>query len=177
MELETIQDSFGWAGAVLSILSFISPIFPYLNVLRGKLNFEDTPAVLVTTCYVNYCCWYIYGDMIFSDQIKYGYLIGAGINLILMIVYLAYEIRKYLVDTILNTLILITGTWALYRALTIIIDDDRICGRICIGTSCLVFFSPIQMFLSVVSRLGSPSPFPPTHHPPLLCFPPVRFPV
>ena len=59
MELETIQDSFGWAGAVLSILSFISPIFPYLNVLRGKLNFEDTPAVLVTTCYVNYCCWYI----------------------------------------------------------------------------------------------------------------------
>ena len=152
MELETIQDSFGWAGAVFAILSFISPIFPYLNVIRGRLNFEDTPAILVTTSYVNYCCWYIYGDMIFSDQIKYGYLVGAGINLILMIVYLAYELRKYLVDTILNTLILITGTWALYRALTIIIDDDRICGRICIGTSCLVFISPIQIIYKVIKE-------------------------
>ena len=64
--------------------------------------------------------------MIFSDQLKYTYIIGSGINLVLMIIYLAYEVKKYLVDSILNTLILITDTLALYRALTIIIDDDMI---------------------------------------------------
>ena len=150
--METIQEAFGWIGCGITVLSFIFPIFPYLNVLRGKISFEDTPAVYVTTCYVNYFCWYVYGDMIFSDQLKYAYIIGSGINLVLMIIYLAYEVKKYLVDSILNTLILITGTWALYRALTIIIDDDRIVGKICIGTSCIVFLSPIQVIYKVIKE-------------------------
>ena len=150
--METAQESFGWIATGLTICSFISPIFPYLNVLRGKLSFEDTPGVLVTTSYVNYFCWYVYGDMIFSDQIKYAYLIGSCINLVLMVIYLIYEIRKYLVDTILNILILITGTWALYRALTIIIDDDRIVGKICIGTSCVVFLFQIQIIYKVLKE-------------------------
>ena len=150
MEMETVQECFGWVGAILAVLSFISPVFPYLKVLKGKLSFEDTPAVFVTIGYINYFCWSIYGDMIFSDQLKYCYMIGGVINLVLMIIYLAYEVKKYLVDSILNTLILITGTWALYRALTIIIDDDRIVGKICIATSCVIFFSPIQIIYKVI---------------------------
>ena len=150
--METVQECFGWAATAITVLSFLSPVFPYINVLKGKLNFEDTPAVLVTTCYVYYFCWYIYGDMIFSDQIKYCYMIGGIVNLVLMIIYLAYEVKKFLVDSILNTLILITGTWALYRALTIIIDDDRIVGKICIGTSCIVFLSPIQIIYKVIKE-------------------------
>ena len=88
--------------------------------------------------------------MIFSDQIKYCYIIGSCINLVLMIIYLVYEIRRFLVDTILNTLILVTGTWALYRALTIIIDDDRIVGKICVGTSCIVFLNQVQIVYKVL---------------------------
>jgi hypothetical protein len=148
--MESVQEAFGWLATGLSICGFISPIFPYLNVLRGRLSFEETPAVLVTTSYVNYFCWYVYGDMIFSDQIKYCYIIGSCINLVLMVIYLVYEIRRYLVDTILNTLILVTGTWALYRALTIIIDDDRIVGKICIGTSCIVFLNQVQIIYKVL---------------------------
>ena len=90
--------------------------------------------------------------MIVSDQIKYCYMIGGIVNLILMIIYLAYEVKKYLVDSILNTLILITGTWALYWALTFIIEDDRIVGKICIGTSCVVFLSPIQIIYKVIKE-------------------------
>ena len=152
MEMETIQECIGWLGAVITVLSFITPVFPYLKVLKGKLSFEDTPAVFVTIGYINYFCWSIYGDMIFSDQLKYCYMIGGVINLVLMIIYLAYEVKKYLVDSILNTLILITGTWALYRALTIIIDDDRIIGKICIATSCVIFFSPIQITYKVIKE-------------------------
>ena len=148
--MENVQEGFGWLATGLSICGFISPIFPYLNVLRGRLSFEETPAVLVTTSYVNYFCWYVYGDMIFSDQIKYCYIIGSCINLVLMVIYLVYEIRRYLVDTILNTLILVTGTWALYRALTIIIDDDRIVGKICVGTSCIVFLNQVQIVYKVL---------------------------
>ena len=95
---------------------------------------------------------YVYGDMVFSDQVKYAYMVGSIINCLLMSIYLVYEIRRYLVDTILNTLILITGTWALYRALTIIIDDDRVVGKICIGTTFIVYINPIQILYKVIKE-------------------------
>jgi solute carrier family 50 protein (sugar transporter) len=66
-----------------------------------------------------------------------------------MIIYLAYELKRYFIDSILNTLILITGSWAVYRALTIVIDDDRVVGDICIGTTLIVFLSPIQIMYKV----------------------------
>ena len=47
--MEGMQEFFGWLATGLTICGFISPIFPYLNVLRGRLSFEETPAVLVTT--------------------------------------------------------------------------------------------------------------------------------
>ena len=90
--------------------------------------------------------------MIFSDQLKYGYVIGSCIFGLLIVIYLIFEIRKYLVDTILNALILITGTWALYRALTIIIDDDRVVGKICIGTAIIVYVQPMQIIYKVIKE-------------------------
>ena len=148
--MDSFQEVFGWAATVLTIISFLFPIFPYLNVIRGKLSFEDTPAVYVTTCYLNYFCWFVYGDMIYSNQLKVCYLVGSIINCILMVIYIAYEFKKYCIDSILNTLILITGTWALYRALIIIIDDDRIVGKICVGTCFIVYLSPIQIIYKVL---------------------------
>ena len=150
--MEQTQESFGWAAVGLTVISFLTPVFPFLNVIKGKLNFEDAPIISVTSCYVNYFCWYVYGDMIFSDQLKYGYLIGSCIFGLLIVIYLIFEIRKYLVDTVLNALILITGTWALYRALTIIIDDDRVVGKICIGTAIIVYVQPMQILYKVIKE-------------------------
>ena len=147
--MDTIQECFGWIAAGLNICYYLTPAIPFLNVLKGKLNFEDTPGVYVTCCYVNCFIWFIYGDMIFSDQVKISNIIASIICLIFMIIYLAYELKKYFIDSILNTLILITGSWAVYRALTIVIDDDRVVGNICIGTTLIVFLSPIQIMYKV----------------------------
>jgi len=147
--MDTVQECFGWIAACLNICFYLTPIVPFINVLKGKLNFEDTPGVYVTCCYVNCFIWYIYGDMIFSDQVKISNMIAALINLIFMLIYLAFELKKYFVDAILNTLILITGSWASYRALTIVIDDDRVVGNICIGTTIIIFISPIQILYKV----------------------------
>ena len=150
--MDTFQEVVGWISAGLTVLYYLAPVNPFFRVLKGKLNFEDTPGVFVTTCYVNCFVWYVYGDMIFSDQVKYSNGVAACVSLLLMIIYLAYELKKYLVDSILNALILITGTWAVYRALTIIIDDDRIVGKICIGTAIVVFLTPIQILYKVIKE-------------------------
>ena len=150
--MEKIQESFGWTAMGITICSFLIPVFPFLNIIKGKLNYEDAPIIMVISCYVNYFCWYIYGDMIFSVQLKFGYLIGSCIFGLLIVIYLYFEIKKNLFDSILNTLILITGTWALYRALTIIIDDDRVVGKICIGTTFIIFVSPIKAIIKVIKE-------------------------
>ena len=150
--MDTAQEVIGWIACGVNVLYFLAPCLPFLNVLKGKLNFEDTPGVFVTTCYVNCFIWYIYGDMIFSDQVKYSFCAAAIVSLCLMVIYLVYELKKYLVDSILNTLILITGTWAVYRALTIIIDDDRIVGKICIGTTIVMHLTPMQILYKVIKE-------------------------
>jgi uncharacterized protein with PQ loop repeat len=150
--MDTFQEVCGWVAACFTVCYYLAPIFPFINVIKGKLPFEDTPGVFVTTCYVNCFVWYIYGDMIFSDQVKYSNMVAACVSLILMGIYLIYELKKYLVDSILNTLILITGSWAVYRALTIIIDDDRIVGKICVGTNVVVFLTPIQIIYKVIKE-------------------------
>ena len=147
--MDTLQESIGWLAGCFNLCFYLTPTFNFIKVLKGKVNFEESPGVYVTTCYVNCFIWFIYGDMIFSDQVKISNMIAALINLIFMLIYLAFELRKYFVDAILNTLILITGSWACYRALTIVIDDDRVVGDICIGTTIIIFISPIQILYKV----------------------------
>jgi solute carrier family 50 protein (sugar transporter) len=150
--MEKVQEIFGWVATGLTMCFYISPVIPFINVFRGKLSYEDTPAIIVSTSYVNCFCWYIYGDMIFSDQIKICNLIGAISSLVLMCIYLGFEVRKYTIDAILNALIIITGSYAVYRGLTIIIDDDAIIGKICNGTALIVFLSPIQLIYRVIKE-------------------------
>ena len=153
MEMEEkIRETFGWIATFLTMFLYINIVIPYINLIKGKINYEDTPGIIVIANYINCFCWYIYGDMIYSYQIKYCNLIGAIISLILMFIYLAYEIKKYAIDAILNSIMIISGTYAAYRALTILIEDDDILGRVVVGTSCGVFLSPILLIYKVIKE-------------------------
>lgn len=152
MDNEYIQEIFGWVATSLTMCFFISPVIPFINVFKGRLNYEDTPAIVISASYVNCFCWYIYGEMITSQQIKICNMIGALSSLILICLYLIYEIRKYIVDAILNALILITGSYAGYQSLTTYIDDNRILGKICNCTSIIVFLAPILLIYRVVKE-------------------------
>ena len=69
-----------------------------------------------------------------------------------MIIYLAYEIKNYTIDAILNILIIFIGSYAVYKGFIIMIEDDTIIGKSCFGTSCLVFFTPIQLIYRVIKE-------------------------
>ena len=147
--MDSVEDVFGWIATCLTMCFYISPVIPFINVFKGKITYEDTPGVLITASYVNCFCWYIYGDMIFSDQVKICNGIGAVSSLCLIFIYLVYEIRKYTLDAILNALIIITGSYAVYRGFTIVIDDDVIVGKICNVTAAIVYLSPLHLIYKV----------------------------
>ena len=142
-------DMVGWAAIGLSCCFYFSLAIPFFHVLRCKLNFEYTPIALINTVYVDCVAWYIYGTKLSCDQIILGHKIGAGCSLVLICIYLAFELRKYLVDTILNALILILGTLVLHKGLSMVIEDAQMVGKICIGTKLITFCIPALMVFRV----------------------------
>ena len=152
MDIDLKEETIGWAAFTFTLYFLLSPAIPFYNVIRGKLNFEDSPVAYVTINYINCLCWYLYSDLIYSNQIKIINLIGMLANGIFVIIYLFFEIKKYILDSILNILILTSGTYMIYLSLAITIDEDATIGKICVGTHCLLFFFPIQLIYRVFKQ-------------------------
>ena len=152
MEKNWTEESVGWIAFAFSSYFLLYPAIPFYNVLKGKINFEDSPGAYATVNYLNCLCWFLYSEMLISDQIKVISGIGMVASGLFVLVYLYYEIRKYIVDTILNALILGSGSYMIYLTLTVMIEDDTIIGKICAGTHCLVFYFPIRLIYKVLKE-------------------------
>ena len=142
--LNIIQKCFGWLSFFININFYLSSITPFLNVIKGKLHYEETPGIYVTTCYINCLIWYIYAKMKNNNLIKISYMISGIICLIFISIYLIFEAKKYLCDSILNTFFIVTGTWAFYRALILIVGKIKLVGYITILTTFILFISPVM---------------------------------
>ena len=136
-DIDDYNECVAWGAAFFTVIYFIPKIAPFINILQGMVCFEDTPGFNITVYYINCFFWFLYGDLLFSDQMKYSYMIASAICLISMGIYLIYEIRKYFFDSILNFFILTSASWGLYRYFTVEFDDDVFLGRICLSSSVL----------------------------------------
>ena len=146
------EDLFEWSASCLTTAFYISLISPFFNIFKGKLRYEDAPIFVIIISYINCFSWIIYGNIISNNQIIINNIIGGISTLILIFIYLIYEIRKYLLDSVLNISILILGTILIYKLLTIIIKDAQIIGKVCITTRLFVFISPIQIVYKVIKE-------------------------
>jgi len=146
------QNIFGYVATVLSSCFYLSLSIPFFNVLRCKLNYEYTPIIFIDTIYVDALTWYIYADKIVCNQLKLCNTIGGCCSLLLIVIYLGFELRKYLIDSILNCLILILGSLVIHKGLTIVIEDADMIGKVCIGTKVITFIIPIILTFRVIKE-------------------------
>lgn len=146
------QNIFGYIAIGLSSLFYCSLVIPFFNVLRCKISYELVPMALINTIYVDCFAWYIYADKILCEQLKLCNTIGVCVSLAVITIYLAFELKKYLVDSILNALILILGSLVMHKGLTIVIEDPQMVGKVCIGTKLISFFVPIIMIYRIVKE-------------------------
>lgn len=152
MEKDWTQESIGWMAFGFTSYFLLYPAFPFYKVLKGQMNFEEAPGIYATINYINCLCWLFYSELLVSDQIKVINLIGTIANGAFILIYLYYELKKYLMDTVLNALILGSGSYLIYLSLTIMIEDDTVIGKICAGTHCLLFYFPIKLIYRVIKQ-------------------------
>jgi solute carrier family 50 protein (sugar transporter) len=147
------KDIFGWAATYLTALFYVSLVTPFIKIFKGQMKYQDAPIFVIYVSYINCILWIIYGSMIFSSQIRICNIIGASSTFILIFIYLSYEIKKYILDSILSAIIVVYGTFVLYNYLTIIITDKaNIIGNFCIFAKFCVFISPIQLIYRVIKE-------------------------
>ena len=143
IDLLDTEEKLQLLSSFLLLLFPISFFVPFIKVFKKKLHYENTPGILVTTWYINSFMWYVYSNILEHDLMKYCYLVSGVICLFLMTVYLIYELKDYLVDAILNALIIITGSWALYKMLVEIIQEEQYIKQICASTYTLVILTSL----------------------------------
>ena len=150
--MSNLQETFGWVSSIITMTTFISPIIPFINVFKGKLKYENTPTLLIGTGYCYCVAWYCYGLYYENSQLKFCNMVGIIIYLFLIIIYLAYETKKYLFDAILNALILFNGTWAAYKAIGGFMTDLELLENICIGATCAFNICPLILIYKVIKE-------------------------
>lgn len=125
-DMDDFNEFIAWGACPLTIIYYIPKIIPYINILQGIVNFEDVQAIYISACYVECFLWYLYGDMLYNEQMKIGYMVSMIICSISIGIYLIYEIQKYFVDAILNFVIVSLTSWAFYKYITIEQNDNDI---------------------------------------------------
>ena len=151
-DMDDYNEMLAWVAACLTMIFYFPKIAPFINVLQGIKNFEDTPKVYTVIIYLNSLFWFLYGNLLFSDQMKFSYMISCILCLISMGIYLIFEIKKDFVDMILNLIILVSVSWAIYCYFTIDFDNDRLLGKICIISSLVFYCFPIYTIIKVITE-------------------------
>ena len=52
---DVVQEIGGWTAAILTLYLFIPQLYPYINLLKGKINYEETPGAYVFIHYISNC--------------------------------------------------------------------------------------------------------------------------
>ena len=144
--------NFGWAAVALTIIFHLLPIVSIINYFMKNITFENIPISKIILNYINCLVWHFYGYLLFNDIIKYSNIIAGIISLILIIIYFLIEIKKYFIDTILNSIILIISTLCSFEWFGHIILDKTIVGRICLTTSIIVILNQFIDILNAIKR-------------------------
>lgn len=150
---DTVEDVIGWIGTVFTVLYHIPYFKPFFRIYIGKSSFENTPPLFISILYVKCFLWYIYGaEMVFSEQVRYGYFLSWVICILSITIYLFNELKKYFLDTILNAVLLVIGTWCAYFYLVNILDETVVVGIMCIITTFLIFLYSINTIYKVIKQ-------------------------
>ena len=144
------EDIFGYVATCFSVVFYITLSIPFIKVLRCEMTYDNTPIAMIITIYVDCLSWYFYSERIMNEPLGLCNKIGICICISLAIIYLAFEIRHYIIDTVLNGLIMIMGTLVVHKSLIDVIDEPQTVGKFCFVAKVISFHIPIITIYKVI---------------------------
>ena len=146
------KDIISWVAICFNTCFYCLQALPFLKVLTCKLSYELTPIVFVSTLYVDSFSWWIFGKQISCQHLELGHFIGGCILLTLIGVYIIFELKYDLIDSILNLVIICLGSLVLYKGLLDVIIDINKLGLVCLTFKLITFCVPSMTMYKIVKE-------------------------
>ena len=143
-----VENIFGWIGLAISTYFYMSPVVPYVKVLKGEKYYKDAPCILLICNLLNCIIWTDYGLLEDSLQLYLTCSIGATITLIWITIYLLFLSKKKFFLT-LFLCILLLGVIAGIAYVFYEIIDFKITGYVALVINILMLAAPGEKIYTV----------------------------
>jgi solute carrier family 50 protein (sugar transporter) len=140
---------FGWAGTIIATYFYLAPVVPFMQVLTNKLNYKDSPGVLLIMSFMNCILWADYGLVKNDFMVYFANGIGGTITLVWITIYLIFLGKK-------NLLLAVGYNFGLIVVVVLImiiffIIDYNITGYIAMIFNVLMYAAPGEKIYRVIT--------------------------
>ena len=140
---------FGWAGTIIATYFYLAPVVPFMQVLTNKLNYKDSPGVLLIMSFMNCILWADYGLVKNDFMVYFANGIGGTITLVWITIYLIFLGKK-------NLLLAVGYNFGLIVVVILImiiffIIDYNITGYIAMIFNVLMYAAPGEKIYRVIT--------------------------
>lgn len=118
---QSLIEAFDWAGSILSIGYFLTPLYQIIYLYKGRLHVQQIPLVLILTILLNCLLWNLFGYCRLSIWISMLVTNSVGIifNVVILFLYLYLlcnkEIWKFLGYGLFVINLLVEITYLMYK--------------------------------------------------------------
>ena len=148
-EQDLIGDIFGWVGTAISTYFYLAPAVPFFQVLNGKLEYKDSPGVLLICSFMNCVLWADYGLLNNTFLVYFANGIGGTITLVWITIFLIFLGKKNIgIALALNLalIIIVVGIMLLFY----FIIDVKITGYVAMVFNVLMYAAPGEKIVKVI---------------------------
>ena len=145
---DIVEAIFGWIGLAISTYFYLSPVVPYVKVLKGTMKYTDSPKMALLCNIVNCILWIDYGLIKDSLQLYLTCAIGGCLTLIWSSIYLIFLGKKnFCLGLVYNisALAVVLGLLILFYSI-----DVEITGYIALVINILMYFAPGEKIYTVI---------------------------
>ena len=143
-----IESIFGWIGLTISSYFYLSPVVPFIKVLKGEMKYLDSPGILLIISMINCILWTDYGLLVDSLQLYLTCAIGGTTTFIWITIYFTFVGKKqFCLGLFINILFLALMIGIMYFFYIINIEITGYCGLI---INILMFASPGEKIITVI---------------------------
>ena len=145
---DKVGDIFGWVGTGISTFFYIAPVVPFLKLIKGEINYKESPGILLICSFMNCILWGDYGLLIDRFIIYFANGVGGVITLIWIVIFIIHFVEKKFAMALLYNIILITAITGLALLFFFIVPYE-VTGKIAMVFNVLMYASPGEKMITV----------------------------
>ena len=149
-----LGDIFGWIGLVISIFFYMAPVAPFINLIKGRITYKETPGILLFCSFLNCLLWAVYGIKLNKTQIFITNGVGGVITLVWIFIFIIYFAKKSVFKSIIFIFLTLVIPARIFSLFYFVIDHEKnkaeITGYSAMLFNVLMYAAPGEKIYTVI---------------------------